>query len=96
LEFLLLVSRKRLIRIGLYDSNPPVLILREDQPSDEEVEKFMEDLFTKVRSYLKEKYIDIDNNLPKEEQAVRLRGLYERNVLSKEEYDALSFKMKYE
>lgn len=66
-----------------------VLELMNDKPNESEVSNFIEQIHAKMKSYLKEKHIQIDTTMPKEYHISQFKWLKEIKAINHEEYEEL-------
>ena len=95
--FLILYLRSKTFEkhIEILDTKPSFLILKENDPDENEVKRFIDLLINSRNQYLKDKYAYIDHDLPQEENVSRLRFLYDNDIISKDEYEEMKIKIKY-
>lgn len=67
-----------------------------NSPSEEEVEKFINQIIINSKNLLKKKYGKIDTDLPEETQFNQFNFLRMKNIISEEEYDKLKKQYKQE
>ena len=77
-------QKQNYIILETYDRRK--VIFFRDQPSRYALEKFLTQLWSYRRQYLREKYFYINQNHDSQQQTERLRWLLEQNVITKAEY----------
>lgn len=78
--------------LHLFGGSSNVMFLL-NSPSKEEMEKFIQELITRSRNIILEKYSKVDPDLPEEIQISNFYWLKQRGLLSEDEYENL--KMEY-
>lgn len=79
------MSRKNFWRIRL--ANDSYLYIHKNIPSQNEADKFIQELIKSRNTFLKESYASIDQNLGYENQLNNLKWLKSINAITKKEYD---------
>lgn len=60
-----------------------------DRPDEETVNNFIEEVIKTAKAYLRDKYIDLDEDITEEELSYKLKYLKEKNIITQEESDVI-------
>lgn len=60
-----------------------------DRPNEETVNDFLEEIIKTARTYQRDKYIDLDEDITEEELSHRLKYLKEKDIITKEESNVI-------
>lgn len=85
-------SRKHMLYITTLSGY--LIVFYDKNPNEKEVLEFLKTLKARTFAFLKDKYAFIDPDLPIEKQIENFNFLKERNVITKNEYEALKEKLK--